>query len=149
MKKIYLALLGFFLFTGMAQAAPVEIHTQDGRTLKFNVEVAKDDKTRGMGLMWVDKLPEDGGMLFVFPKRRFATFWMKNTPLSLDIMFIDEKGVITRIYENAEPYSQEPITSKGPALYVLEVLAGTVKKLNISKGDKVISKEMSNGLETQ
>jgi uncharacterized membrane protein (UPF0127 family) len=105
----------------------------------FMVEVAATDAQRAKGLMFRERMALNTGMLFVFDTVGERIFWMKNTPLSLDIIFIDADGRIIRIAEGTEPFSERYISSNGPALYVLEVVAGTSRRLGISVGDLVKS----------
>ena len=90
------------------------------------------------GLMYRTELPEGRGMLFDFKRDQPITMWMKNTPLSLDMIFIGANGAIVRIAENTTPQSTLTISSGRPARAVLEVIAGTARKLGISTGDRVV-----------
>ena len=106
-------------------------------TLRFKVWVAATDDHREQGLMYVQHLDPDQGMLFVFPSPDIQTFWMKNTYVSLDLIFIGQDHKIINIAERAETLSLKPIPSTGPAIQVLELLAGTSSRLHIVKGDTV------------
>ncbi len=117
---------------------PLEIHTPETRHL-FQVEVARTDKERARGLMERRDLTADQGMLFLFASAGDRYFWMKDTPLSLDIIFIGEDRRILRVAAGTEPFSERIIPSNGPARYVLEVLAGTAKRLGFGEGDLVVS----------
>lgn len=110
-----------------------------GKKHSFTVEVAANDIERGRGLMYRTEMAEDAGMLFVFDGEGDRYFWMKDTPLSLDIIFISASGDIVRIADNTTPFSEKIIPSRAPAKYVLEVLAGTSKRLGFAEGDKVVS----------
>ncbi|MEX0662584.1 MAG: DUF192 domain-containing protein [Balneolaceae bacterium] len=101
------------------------------------VAVADDDDSRTEGLMDVTNLPEDAGMLFIFDENRERNFWMANTPLSLDILFVNEDLEIVRIHQNTNPYSQDSIPSEAPAKYVVEVNAGYTLKHDITEGDSI------------
>ncbi len=103
----------------------------------FTVELATNDEERARGLMYRKELPEGRGMLFDFKTEQPAEFWMRNTYVSLDIIFIRGDGRILRIAENTEPLSERLIPSGGPIRGVLEVVAGTARKLGIAPGDKV------------
>jgi uncharacterized membrane protein (UPF0127 family) len=111
----------------------------------FEAEVAATDKQRSMGLMFRKEMPEKRGMLFLFEGEGDRYFWMKNTPLPLDIIFIDARGGIVSIAGNTTPFSEDVIPSIGPAKFVFEINAGLAEKLGISAGDRVISRSM--GLE--
>ncbi|UES57643.1 DUF192 domain-containing protein [Roseibium aggregatum] len=112
---------------------------------QFKAEVAATDRQRSMGLMFRKEMPAERGMLFLFEGEGDRYFWMKNTPLPLDIIFIDAKGSIVSIADNTTPFSEDVIPSLGPAKYVFEINAGLAEKLDISAGDKVSSPSM--GLE--
>ena len=103
----------------------------------FTVEIADDDAERARGLMYRKELPEGRGMLFDFHREQDVAFWMKDTYISLDIIFIRGDGTIRRVAANTEPLSEVSIPSGGPVRAVLEVIAGTAKKLGIEPGDKV------------
>ena len=106
-------------------------------TLEFDVELATDDYSKERGLMYRYKLEENQGMFFVFNYMEIRTFWMKNTYISLDMIFIDEFYNIVDIHENAFPLSEETILSKVPAKYVFEIKGGLCKRMNIQIGDKI------------
>jgi len=103
----------------------------------FQVELATTDDERARGLMFRKELPEGQGMLFDFFKDMPVSFWMHNTYISLDMIFIRGDGRILRIAENTEPMSDRMVPSGGPVRFVLEVIAGTARKLGIKPGDKV------------
>lgn len=103
----------------------------------FSVEVVDNDEERQKGLMFRKELPEGKGMLFDFKTEAPVSFWMKNTYVSLDMIFIRGDGRIVSIAENTEPMSERMIPSAGPVRGVLEVVAGTARKLGIRPGDRV------------
>ena len=103
----------------------------------FTVEIAVTDEQRARGLMFRRELPEGRGMLFDFYREQPITMWMQNTYIPLDMIFIRGDGRILSIAENTEPLSTRVIGSGGPARSVLEVIAGTAKKLGIRPGDRV------------
>ena len=133
-------LLGLTGWSGFAARAaelePLEIVTKSGVQV-FSVELAKTDKERETGLMYRKELADGRGMLFDFTPEQEVSMWMKNTFLSLDMIFIRADGRILRIAENTEPQSLKIISSGGPAKGVLEVIAGTAKKYGIAPGDRV------------
>ena len=90
-----------------------------------------------MGLMFRTALAPDAGMLFLYPTPRETSFWMQNTYLPLDMLFIDEDGVIRHIAERTVPLSTTPVPSNGPVRAVLEVNGGTSDRLGIAVGDRV------------
>jgi len=101
------------------------------------VEIAATDAEREKGLMFRKSLPEGQGMLFDFHQQQEVGFWMRNTYISLDMIFIRADGRILRIAENTEPESTAIISSGGLARGVLEVPAGTARKYGIAPGDRV------------
>lgn len=108
-----------------------------GSQYRFEVEVADDPDERAEGLMYRESLADNAGMLFLYPKPQPVEFWMKNTPLSLDIVFVREDGTIARIAENTTPMSEDLIPSGEPVRAVLEVKAGTMRQLGVTVGDRV------------
>ena len=102
----------------------------------ITVELARTPSERGLGLMYRRQLPEDYGMLFVFPEEDYLTFWMKNTHIPLSIAFISTEGTITQI-ESMEPLSLSSHDSKEKAKYALEMLEGWFERHNVKVGDKV------------
>lgn len=147
----YLLILISFLFISCNDTETAERTDTEERTLEYtsevsfidvngnevsniDVAVADDDESRTEGLMDVTDLPEDAGMLFIFDENRERNFWMANTPLSLDILFVNEDFEIVRIHQNTTPYSQESIPSEKPAKYVVEVNAGYTLRHDITEG---------------
>ena len=104
---------------------------------RFEVEVADDVTERSNGLMYRQSLADNAGMLFLYQETRPVQFWMKNTPLSLDIVFVREDGTIARIAENTTPMSEDIIPSGEPVRAVLEVKAGTMRQLGVTAGDRL------------
>jgi len=121
-----------------AQEGTLEIATKSGVRV-FAVELAVTDEERAKGLMFRKELPEGRGMLFDFKREQPVSMWMQNTYVSLDMIFIREDGRIARIAENTEVLSERIIPSGAPVRAVLEVVAGTAKKLGIATGDRVAS----------
>jgi len=105
--------------------------TGDGSRYPFQVELALTPKQRAQGLMFRETLADDAGMLFLFDREAPLTFWMKNTIVSLDIIYLDKNGRVVSIAPDAEPFSTDPIPSGAPAAGVLEVVAGTAQRLGI------------------
>jgi uncharacterized protein len=103
----------------------------------FSVELAVTDEERSRGLMFRRSVPESYGMLFDFKRDQEVTMWMRNTYVSLDMIFIQSDGRIRRIAENTETESDKIIPSGGQVRAVLEVAAGTARKLGIEAGDRV------------
>ena len=132
------AALSLFADSGARAASmqPLEIATKAGVQV-FSVEIATTDKERETGLMYRKELPDGKGMLFDFSPEQQISMWMKNTYISLDMIFIRADGRILRIAENTEPMSTKIISSGGLAKGVLEVIAGTAQKYGIAPGDRV------------
>ena len=119
-----------------AELKPLEIASRTGVHV-FAVEIADTEAAREKGLMFRRSLPEGQGMLFDFHREQEVGFWMKNTYIPLDMIFIRGDGVILHIAENTEPLSTRVIASGGPVRAVLEVKAGTARKFDIRAGDRV------------
>ena len=124
-----------------ALAAPAErecllIEVQSG-VASFRVEIADTPETMSLGLMWRTSLGEDQGMLFVYDPPRHTSFWMKNTLIPLDMLFIGVDGRVHRIEYNTQPLSLESIPSGIPVRAVLEIAAGVADKVGVQPGDRV------------
>jgi uncharacterized membrane protein (UPF0127 family) len=119
-----------------ASFQPLEIATKSGVQV-FSVEMATTEEEKQTGLMYRKELPDGKGMLFDFSPEQQISMWMKNTYISLDMIFIRADGRILRIAENTEPLSTKIISSGGLAKGVLEVIAGTAQKYGIQPGDRV------------
>ncbi|MDA9439842.1 hypothetical protein XH98_12015 [Bradyrhizobium sp. CCBAU 51745] len=132
-----LVIVGFALAPVRAASfQPLEIVTKNGVQV-FSVEMATTEEEKQTGLMYRKELADGKGMLFDFNPEQEVSMWMKNTYVSLDMIFIRADGRILRITENTEPLSTKIISSKGPARAVLEVVAGTAQKYGIRPGDRV------------
>ena len=107
-------------------------------TLYFDIEIADTPHKRNQGLMFRYKMEPNQGMLFVFDYPEIQSFWMRNTYISLDIIFIDEHFQIVQIHSNAFPLCEEPIFSDVPVRYVLELLGGVTERFGISVGGVVL-----------
>jgi uncharacterized membrane protein (UPF0127 family) len=121
-----------------AEQQTLEIVSKNGVHV-FSVELAVTDEERQKGLMFRRSLPESQGMLFDFKQDQDVSMWMRNTYVSLDMIFIRGDGRILRIAENTQTESDRIISSGGPVRAVLEVVAGTAKKFGIAPGDRVAS----------
>ena len=104
---------------------------------RFRVEVADTAEERALGLMNRESLPAGVGMLFVFPKTQPVGFWMKNTLIPLDMLFVDQGGTVTRIHHKAVPLDPTPIPSGGPVRYVLEINGGLTQAMGITEGSQI------------
>ncbi len=116
----------------------VRFLNDDGSVIsEIRVAVVDNDESRNMGLMDVRDLPENRGMLFVFDREAPLTFWMANTPLSLDIIFVNAQKEIVTIHTNTPPMSEQNFDSSSNAMYAIEVNAGYCLKYDIREGLKV------------
>ncbi len=103
----------------------------------FTVEVVDTPETRAQGLMYRQELADDAGMLFDFREERPVSFWMRNTYIPLDMLFIEADGTILNIHVNARPHDTTSIPSDGPVQFVLEIPGGRSDELGIAAGDTV------------
>jgi uncharacterized protein len=138
------AALAVILFLAASAGAPalgdaldsLEIITSTGRHA-FQVEIADNDATREHGLMDRRYMAPNHGMLFEFDREEPVSFWMKNTYIPLDMIFIAPSGVVTHIAANAEPLSERVVPSGGPSIAVLELNGGAAASIGLKVGDKV------------
>lgn len=117
-----------------------EVYFQDSSKnfiKEVDVEIADNDEKRHIGLMFRDKMEESQGMLFIFPTEEQQAFYMKNTMIPLDIIFINAKKKIVKIHKYTTPYSEKDLLSGKPVLYVVEVNAGFTDKYKIKEGDYI------------
>jgi uncharacterized membrane protein (UPF0127 family) len=117
---------------------PLTVTTAKGKTHRFTVEVASTPEQQSYGLMNRQSLPPDRGMIFPYQPPQPVSFWMKDTLIPLDIIFIAPGGRISSIAENTVPLSLEPVVSTEPAEAVLEIAGGRATELGIATGDKVV-----------
>jgi len=116
----------------------VKVATLGGASFRFAVEVAETPDQLHQGLMFRDAMADDAGMLFLLGTEEVASFWMRNTFLPLDMLFIARDGRVTDVHRNAAPGSTAIISSTVPVVAVLEVNAGITGRLGIHSGDRVI-----------
>lgn len=124
--------LSLWLSTGWA-VGPIEIVVGG---VVVSAEVADDPRERAMGLMGRSSLPENQGMIFVYPEEKILSFWMKNTPMALSIAFIDKLGRVVHMAE-LTPNETTPVTSEVPAMYALEMQSGWFKAHGVTIGQPV------------
>ena len=115
---------------------PLQIRS-GGKVHAFTVEVARTSAEQARGLMFRESLAPDAGMIFPFESPRPASFWMKNTLIPLDMLFIRSDGSIARIAVNTVPHSLDPVGVNEPVAAVLELAGGRSAELGISEGDRV------------
>ena len=116
----------------------IEIEKVLGENVIINAYLADTPAKRAQGLMHVTDLPENAGMLFVFSQPRQVSMWMKNTVISLDILFLNPNGRIVKIHKNVEPLSLASITSHAKVKWVLELNAGVAAKLDLQPGYRLV-----------
>lgn len=150
-------LIAFFTLVAGAYADPatwarpesVVVTDSKGGEHSFEVELAVSPEELARGLMGRTELSDNAGMLFVFENARERSFWMRDTLIPLDILFIDEEGRIVKIQENAKPKDETQIPSGGPVLGVLEINGGRATALGIRTGDIVHHNLFGNLLDAQ
>lgn len=116
----------------------LQIATADGERIEFAVYLARTPEQMQQGLMFVRHLDDRTGMLFLYPRKRIGSMWMKNTYISLDILFVNSNGEISDIARAAPPHSLKSIRSSIPVRGAIELNAGSVDKLGIKVGDRVL-----------
>ena len=121
---------------GAAAAESLEFVTATGAH-RFEIEVARTDREREVGLMYRRSMPRNHGMLFMFPSEQPVSMWMKNTYIPLDMVFVSHKGRVTNIARDAVPMSEAIIPSGPPAFAVIELNAGAARAINLAVGDQV------------
>ena len=104
---------------------------------RFSVEIADDDAERSLGLMHRTEMASSAGMLFVYPKPQSMSFWMRNTLIELDMLFIDPNGVVQHIHHRAQPLDETPILGGRGLTHVLEINGGLAKQMGIAPGTVV------------
>jgi uncharacterized protein len=133
----HLCTLLLALMAGTSAAAdPLTIKSQSSE-FRFEVEIADNPVAREKGLMFRQMLAPNAGMLFLYPSEQNVAFWMKNTLIPLDMLFIAGDGHILRIEKSAAPLSETPIPSGGPVKAVLEVNGGLTDQLGVRQGDRI------------
>ncbi|UXN04478.1 DUF192 domain-containing protein [Bartonella sp. HY406] len=147
MKTIFAAIVSFLMLSTNAMAqeamripvdsAPISFLTASGAH-NYSVEVAQKPQELEAGLMFRKDLPHDRAMLFVFAIQRDVMMWMKNTPLPLDMVFVDNNGKVVSLAYNTTPESTILISSGFPTRYVVELNAGEIDKMNLKQGDCVV-----------
>ncbi|MBK5945005.1 hypothetical protein CCR83_00725 [Rhodobacter veldkampii DSM 11550] len=113
------------------------------RQVRLAVEVADDPAERAQGLMGRESLPKGAGMLFIYDRAQPVAFWMKNTPLPLDMIFFDAAGRVVRVHENARPFDETPILGGDAVLMVLEINGGMARRLGIGPGAELAHPQLS------
>jgi uncharacterized membrane protein (UPF0127 family) len=120
------------------------IKTHAGKVINFKIWTADTRQREEQGLMFIHEIDEHAGMLFMFPENRRVTMWMKNTYISLDLVFLNAQGKIDYIAANATPRSEKIIGPPTPEYAVLELKGGTCERFGIRVGDVVMHKNFEN-----
>ena len=152
LRPLPAALMVFALSTAAAGAAlacdPDKIEVLAGQGSRtFSIEIADDPDEQARGLMFRPALPADAGMLFIFDPPRPANFWMRNTMIPLDMIFIDDTGRVESIAERSDPYSERVSSSQGDVRAVLEINGGLSRQFGIGPGAQVIHPAFENAAE--
>ena len=114
----------------------LSIFKNDSLIQTIDVEFAKNEMERSLGLMYRSSMDEHQGMWFIFPEEAPRSFYMRNTEISLDIIYLDKDKKVVSIAKNARPYDETSLPSEKPAMYVLEINGGLADKWGIDKGDR-------------
>jgi uncharacterized membrane protein (UPF0127 family) len=133
MRQLFLIATVLICSSCIAQGPQVELKGQ-----KFSVDLSETQEKQALGLMFRDSMPQDHGMLFIFPRESPRSFWMKNTRISLDILYFDGQLALVSMSENTLPCRTQQCPaypSSGPARYVLELNAGKAAELGVKPGD--------------
>ncbi|MBO6674673.1 MAG: DUF192 domain-containing protein [Rhizobiales bacterium] len=123
------------------EESSLSVETATG-THEFTIEIARSPQEQGLGLMHRRELAPDYAMLFPFVEAREASFWMRDTYVSLDMVFIAEDGIVHRIERDTEPLSLRSVHSRGPVIAVLEFVAGTADRIGLEPGDRVVHPDL-------
>lgn len=145
-RRFGVALLCLVMLAPVAALAEDEhlaVHTAVG-DFGFTVEVADDDASRAKGLMFREQLAPDDGMLFDFGSEQPVAFWMRNTLIPLDMIFIAADGTVRNVHVNAVPHDETPIPSDGKVRFVLEVAGGRALEMGVQPGDTITSPRVGN-----
>lgn len=135
MRNVFILITLFLCSSCVAQDPYVKLN---GET--FTVELAESADKQALGLMFRESMPDDRGMLFLFPRESNRSFWMKNTRIPLDIFYFDKNLALVNVSENTPPCRTQRCPgypSAGPAMYVLELNAGKAAQLGVKTGDKL------------
>jgi uncharacterized membrane protein (UPF0127 family) len=125
-----------FPASAIADESRLVLHTATGE-YSFNVQVVDTPESRAQGLMFVTELADDAGMLFDFKEERPVSFWMRNTFIPLDMIFVGADGLVKNVHVNARPHDVTSIPSEGPVQYVLEIPGGRSVEIGLEPGDRM------------
>ena len=139
--KFLILIFSSITFFAIAKENFTLVIFKEEKKIQFNIEIAQSNEERAKGLMFRKNLPQNEGMLFIFPKSRIIKMWMKNTYIPLDIIFISNDKEIVDLKHNMKELSNSIIISKTTSKYALEINAGLINKLNLKIGDKIYFNE--------
>ncbi len=143
-------IFGFMVFATPASAGECRddqvVLRGDWGQARFSVELADDEAERAKGLMFRESLPKNAGMLFMYPAPKPVAFWMKNTLIPLDMIFLDQTGTVKHVHHMAKPQDTTPIPGGRDILGVLEINGGLAKVLGITKGSEIHYPAFDSGL---
>lgn len=146
LKATFLVVCLLLVGAGTAGAADCDPGRVDIRgdwgAVRFSTELALTPEDQARGLMFRETLPTLGSMLFVYDRTRLVSFWMRNTLIPLDMIFIDERGTVLRVHAEAQPLDETPVELGAPARAVLEINGGLAARLGIGPGDILRSPAM-------
>lgn len=134
---VIICVLGLLFYQDIQEA---KVITKQGE-VNLKLEQANTPLARNLGLMWRRHLPENVGMFFSFNKEAQQNFWMKNTWIPLDILFLDSSYQVVKIHKNAIPHDLTNISSEKPSRYVIELVSGSAERFGLAEGDRVIIKD--------
>ena len=135
-SRLIVGLLLALTFTACSSSEKLVLHTKTG-DIAISVDVADTNQSRARGLMFVQSLADDKGMLFDFQQTREVSFWMRNTFIPLDMIFIAADGEIKHIHPNARPHDETGISSQFPVRFVLEIGGGRAAEMGLEIGDSI------------
>ncbi len=136
LSKIVLGIILLLVIAACSDQSKATLVTSSGEYV-FNIELAQNDQDRAKGLMFRQRLADDAGMLFDFGEEREVSFWMRNTFIPLDMIFIAADGEIMSIHENARPQDPTSIPSGFPVRFVLEIPGGRSREIGLVPGDRL------------
>ena len=134
--RLAFAVLLLTVTAACSQDNRLVLHTAKG-DFTFNVEIADNEQSREKGLMFRTSLADDAGMLFDYHREQLATFWMQNTMIPLDMIFIGADGIVKTIHVNARPMDTTTIPSEVPVQFVLEIAGGRSVEIGLKVGDRM------------
>lgn len=141
----FAALIALAPLAACSDEGKLVLHTSSGDH-PFNIEVVDTPESRAKGLMFVQDLADDAGMLFDFKEERPVSFWMQNTYIPLDMVFVGSDGVVKTVHANARPMDTTSIPSEAPVRFVLEIPGGVAAKIGLEPGDTMIHERVGEKL---